>query len=150
MADQEVVERHHHHHGLTEVLSKFSTAIEQMVTNGQTPPIGPGSIPPVTAESLLVNIAKDFKSQDKRIPEDIGILVSLLQTSINNGLIDDRKDLVRLVSRGEFLTDQAAGGVDCPARCVATHREGPESIDWSLHWNSVEQPAPSTSLISWR
>jgi hypothetical protein len=80
--------------GLVEVLSKFSSAVKQMLVQNSIPPIGPGSVAKVTPASLLVNVAKDLASQGKRIPEDIGVLMSLLETKVNNGLIDDRKYLV--------------------------------------------------------
>jgi hypothetical protein len=98
MGSHEVAIPYHHHHELKEVLAKFSTAIKQMLGNSGAPPIGPGSIPPVTPESLLANIVRDLDSQGMRIPQDLGILISLLQTAFNHGLVDDKKFLVRSVN----------------------------------------------------
>lgn len=44
--------------------------------------------------SLLKNLRSDLVSQGKRIPDDIGILFSLAETELAQGLNDDRKYLV--------------------------------------------------------
>lgn len=44
--------------------------------------------------SLLKNIGSDLISQGKRIPDDIGLLFSLAETELANGLNDDKKYLV--------------------------------------------------------
>lgn len=44
--------------------------------------------------SLLKNVGSDLVSQGKRIPDDIGILFSLAETELANGLTDDKKYLV--------------------------------------------------------
>ena len=95
MADVDDFPPHHHHKPLNELLLKFDHAVMQM-KGSITPPIGPATASPaVTPEGLLANITRDLISQDKRVPQDIGILISLLDTAINHGLVDDRKYLVR-------------------------------------------------------
>lgn len=47
-----------------------------------------------TLYSLLKNIGSDLVSQSKRIPDDIGILFSLAETELADGLNDDKKYLV--------------------------------------------------------
>lgn len=47
-----------------------------------------------TLYGLLKHIGSDLVSQGTRIPDDIGILFSLAETELGNGLNDDKKYLV--------------------------------------------------------
>jgi len=49
---------------------------------------------PVTLKSLLKGTIADLISQGMRIPEDFGVLLSIGETKIDYGLIDDEKQLV--------------------------------------------------------
>lgn len=65
-------------------------------------------------ESLFIRVNKDLKSQEMRIPQDLELLASIVQTALQGGLVDDKKYLVRAIagpartSPPWFLSDQNA------------------------------------------
>jgi hypothetical protein len=103
---------HHHHydHKVTEKLEKIGNGIKEILEENTTPPIGPGSIPAVTPASIVINGTRDLLSQATRIPDDVGVLISLLQTASNHGLVDDRKYLVSFLVCLVALADEVLGG----------------------------------------
>jgi hypothetical protein len=103
---------HHHHydHKVTEKLEKIGNGIKEILVENTTPPIGPGSIPAVTPASIVINGTRDLLSQATRIPDDVGVLISLLQTASNHGLVDDRKYLVSFLVCLVALADEVLGG----------------------------------------
>ena len=48
------------------------------------------SVNGTNGQSLLTSILHNLASQEMRIPEDIGLIVSTIQTEIDGGLIDDK------------------------------------------------------------
>ena len=52
------------------------------------------SYKPTTLQSLLKNTITDVISQGMRIPQDFSLLLSIGETEIDSGLIDDEKQLV--------------------------------------------------------
>lgn len=53
-------------------------------------------------ENLHDKIVSVLKSQGMRIPQNIGILVSLVQTRLRGGLVDDKKYLVCRTERSSI------------------------------------------------
>jgi hypothetical protein len=49
-------------------------------------------------EGLFIRVVEDLKSQDMRIPQDLEILASVVQTALQGGLVDDKKYLVRAIT----------------------------------------------------
>ena len=49
---------------------------------------------PSTLRSLLKGAVADLISQGMRIPQDLSLLLSIGETEIDNGLIDDERQLV--------------------------------------------------------
>ena len=52
------------------------------------------SIDETVAQNLLSSVVHDLASQEMRIPEDIGLIVSGIQTEVNGRLINDKTYLV--------------------------------------------------------
>ncbi|KAH0556381.1 hypothetical protein GP486_005695 [Trichoglossum hirsutum] len=48
-------------------------------------------------KSLFIRVAEDLKSQKMRIPQDLEILASAVQTTLQGGLVDDKKYLLEQV-----------------------------------------------------
>ena len=72
----------------------------------------------VSPETIKTGIVKDLASQATRIPEDIDILVNLIATLFRNGLQDDSKFFVSLLSL--FLLLIVSDGKDYSTPFVAS------------------------------
>ena len=104
-----------HHDGM---LDKFTHIIQRSrKSKGDGNVIASGP----TSPSLLSSILHDLESQEVRVPEDIGLVVSSVQTEIDGGLIDDKTYLVwpfnsstmKIISFAELSIDRANNSARC-------------------------------------
>ncbi|MCJ1470995.1 hypothetical protein MMC07_009643 [Pseudocyphellaria aurata] len=79
--------------------------------------------------SLLKNVGSDLVSQGKRIPDDIGILFSLAETELANGLTDDKKYLIeRIIQLAASLPTGSGASNDLTETFIKTL------------WNNLRHP----------
>ena len=82
------------------VMKKLNSFVLNSLTGDEKENVSPNG---ATTTSFLKSAVHDFASQERRIPDDIGLVLSSIQTKLDGGLIDDKTYLVKLPPKAEKL-----------------------------------------------